>query len=124
LAGGAANGPPPLLLGTAVFKKKSYPVHRSDVEAFAQYPVVIAVLIDAGFMTDWPHEWTRDGNRSRRRHQEPRGYNANYVFSDACQRLWYLPGHPNVVTKPSASASTRPLMRGEVQDAEAIDAED
>lgn len=29
----------------------------------------MAVLIAAGFMTDWPHEWTRAGLRSIRRNQ-------------------------------------------------------
>lgn len=104
------------------FKKKSYPVHRDDLETFAKQVVVLAVLIDSGFMTHWPHEWTSAGNGSRRRHTtEGRGYNANSVFDDANRQLYYA-------RRPSADTHWDPeqhralsLMNGEARDAEAID---
>lgn len=84
------------------FKRKSYPVHQKDVETFCEFTVVIAVLIDSGYVTHWPHEWTRDGNRSRRRaaiDDGRRGYNAMAVYSDANTQLYYA-GKPQGVLKP------------------------
>lgn len=105
------------------FKKKSYPVHPRDLEAFAKFPVVLAVLIDAEYITHWPHAWTRDGNRSRKRHQDfrGRGYDAGAVYDEANWKLHYQ-GADRAIIKPQppgqAVTSSIGLMRGEVQDAE------
>lgn len=34
---------------------------------------ILAVLIDAGFITSYPHEWTRDGQRAARRNADGDG---------------------------------------------------
>jgi hypothetical protein len=107
-----------------MFKKKSYPVHPRDLEAFAKLPVVLAVLIDAEYITHWPHAWTRDGNRSRKRHADHRGrgYDAEQVFSEANWKLYYH-GAGSAEIKPLPPGQGHlyqriGLMRGEVQDAE------
>lgn len=70
------------------FKRKSSPVHPKDQEVFAKYPVFFAVLIDAGYITHWPHEWTRDGARSRRNHSDERGrYDGDGVMRDAIYQV-------------------------------------
>ncbi len=75
------------------FKKKSYPVHTKDMEAFAKQPASIAIMVDAGYMTDWPHEWTRDGNRVRRRNTwENKGYDGDGVVNDASWHIRYRGG--------------------------------
>lgn len=112
------------------FKRKSYPVHRGDIELFAKHTVVLVVLIEAGYITHWPHEWTRDGNRSRRRATiEGQGYDANRVFQDANTRLYYA-GQPQGVTIRNGDDGWQGLnetwrqlhrMKGEIADAEAID---
>lgn len=123
------------------FKRKSYPVHPKDVEAFCEFTVVMAVLIDAGYVTHWPHEWTRDGNRSRRRaaiDDERHSYNAVSVYLDANRQL-YCAGKPQGMSKPPQMFSDDPgrmvsdskarneaygklcRMRGDAADAEAID---
>jgi hypothetical protein len=111
------------------FRRKSYPVHPKDVEIFSEMTVYMAVLIDAGFITHWPHEWTRAGNRSRRRAAiDGRGYDATMVFNDANQQLNYA-NAPRAFLKPSeggyagafeAQKKLR-LMKGDAMDAEAID---
>jgi hypothetical protein len=111
------------------FKRKSYPVHQKDVEAFSEMTVYMAVLIDSGFVTHWPHEWTRAGNRSRRRAViEGRGYDATMVFNDANQQLGYanVPRafiKPSLGNYPSAFEAQKKLrlMKGDAVDAEAID---
>lgn len=111
------------------FKRKSYPVHPKDVEAFSEMTVYMAVLVDAGFVTHWPHEWTRAGNRSRRRAAiEGRGYDATMVFSDANQQLGWgsLPRafvkiiDGKYVGTHEAQKKLR-VMSGDAIDAEAID---
>jgi hypothetical protein len=83
------------------FKRKSYPVHPKDVEAFCEMAVYMAVLVDAGYVTHWPHEWTREGNRSRRRAAiEGRGYDATQVFNEANPRLHYA-NAPRAFIKPA-----------------------
>lgn len=49
--------------------------------------MVFAILIDAGYVTDWPHIWTRQGARAVRRHKlEDGGYNGNRVLEEAYRR--------------------------------------
>lgn len=103
------------------FKKKSYPVHPRDLDEFAKLPASIAILIDASFMTHWPHEWTRDGNRSRRRHEwQNRGYDADGVLNEASWRL-RAEGVERCGLIPMQPGQLRPSigrMRGEIQDRE------
>lgn len=113
------------------FKRKGVEpkVHDEDIKAFAGYPVILAVLIEAGYITHWPHCWTRDGLRSRRRHEVPdsRKYNGLGVFQDANSRIFNgcgggalrkatLSNDPAV--KNHLKLST---MKGDALEAEAID---
>lgn len=57
-------------------------LHHSDIATYTA--PIIAVLIAAGYLTEWPHEWTRIGARSVRRHPDgARNYNGRAVISEA-----------------------------------------
>jgi hypothetical protein len=44
----------------------------------------MAVLIDAGYLTHWPHEWTRAGMRSIRRNETAkRNFDGRAVLAEA-----------------------------------------
>ena len=105
------------------FKKKSYPVHPRDLEAFAKLPVCFAILIDASYMTHWPHTWTREGNRSRQRNTyERRGYDADQVVHEAMYRLNCYGRNCEAKTKPRVDPGVPyqrlGRMRGQEIDAE------
>jgi hypothetical protein len=69
-------------------------VHPDDTSHFT--PVYFGVLIDAGYMTDWPHEWTQAGARAVRRNvYDDGGYNASAVWWEAIKRL-----PPEATVKP------------------------
>lgn len=103
------------------FKRKSHPVHPRDLEVFARYLTFYAILIAAGFITDWPHAWTQDGLRSRRRNSDERGrYDGDSVLSDAYWKLKYS-GDMGVVWKPFEDGKMRPrvgLMKGDTESKE------
>lgn len=51
----------------------------------------MAVLIDAGYLTGWPHQWTRDGSRAIRRAMiAKRTYDGREVIREALQRLFKI----------------------------------
>lgn len=61
-------------------------VHPDDVDHWS--PLVFAILIDAGYVTDWPHLWTRSGARAVRRNRLDDGsYNGNRVLAEAYASL-------------------------------------
>lgn len=65
-------------------------VHPKDVEIIGgKYPACFAVLIEADFMTDWPHGWTALGRQAVREctDNRGRGYNAEDVIYRANRRL-------------------------------------
>lgn len=100
------------------FKRKSSPVHPKDQEVFAKYPVFFAVLIDAGFMTHWPHEWTRIGARSRRNHSDERGrYSGDGVMRDAAAQINYYQGN-DVNSVRTIKYQTIGSLRGAADDKE------
>lgn len=53
---------------------------RGDCEFPAS---TLAVLIDAGFMTHWPHEWTRDGRRALRRNERSGEFDGHSFMREA-----------------------------------------
>lgn len=111
-------------------------VHPNDVVVIARWPVVMAVLIEAGFMTDYPHEWTRDGRRVVRRHRSDdnrrRGWNCLAVLHDAKWKLYYRSAddRDSIKIKPDnrdaelQQQKQLGLLRGQVSEEEAIDADD
>lgn len=44
---------------------------KANPELLARIPVLnAAILIDVGWLSDWPHEWTKDGVRGWRRNKD------------------------------------------------------
>lgn len=49
----------------------------------------MAILIDAGYLTGWPHQWTRDGSRAIRRAMvAKRTYDGDSVIREALQSFF------------------------------------
>ncbi len=65
--------------------RRAMRLHRNDESISAP---TLAVLIDSGYLTDWPHEWTRDGMRAIRRNlTEKRHFDGLAVLREALARI-------------------------------------